>query len=561
MENRRDPSENTDADISAALIKHREEGERARARASASGTGRREQGGSVSSSATPRREREVPRTSTQDVPLRGTRGLPPPDWDPELTEVWTVFPGQAGPVLGWHRAGASIHPDAHFSSDGDFRWISKTALAGYLYSQVDDHAPKDHPFAVYPHAALQPPIRDALVNYRAIALPPGEDPVPVTTQSHWRALLSHNGILAVPYRLTCSECRLPRHISRLDSRIVEALPSGYPFHCSSIGVQCNIPDTRTRSLMSSLAPTSPYENDLLRPLRQSLRLHESRDTGPDDDQKWRKRLKQCTSVPKYRGTNSLVRLRAWKEAMEEAFRDCRTPAGRTQVLGGAMFFADAAEEWWSARAGISAGVDLKSFEDLCNALEKHFIPPDTMGKAVLKWNSLKQKGTVEEYMREVDELSLIHPLGGVGEFWQAWNGLRPELKAEVRYVLKKEKKEFLTRAELRDLLEDVEVKYAPLPPQRTFFPFSTRRRTDARAVNAVSHTPAPTTSPTIVCWVCDKQGHRAPECTRRKTTGCARCGSKAHKISLCPQRKNQSKPAQTARPPGGGARQSPAPSR
>ena len=184
-----------------------------------------------------------------------------------------------------------------------------------------------------------------------------------------------------------------------------------------------------------------------------------------------------------------------------------------------------------------------------------------MGKAVLKWNSLKQKGTVEEYMREVDELSLIHPLGGVGEFWQAWNGLRPELKAEVRYVLKKEKKEFLTRAELRDLLEDVEVKYAPLPPQRTFFLFSTRRRTDARAVNAVGHTPAPTTSPTIVCWVCDKQGHRAPECTRRKTTSCARCGSKAHKISLCPQRKNQSKPAQTARPPGGGARQPPAPSR
>ena len=79
-----------------------------------------------------------------------------------------------------------------------------------------------------------------------------------------------------------------------------------------------------------------------------------------------------------------------------------------------MFFADAAEEWWSARASISAGVDLKSFEDLCNALEKHFIPPDTMGKAVLKWNSLKQKGTVEEYMREVDELSLIYPLGGVG---------------------------------------------------------------------------------------------------------------------------------------------------
>ena len=47
------------------------------------------------------------------------------------------------------------------------------------------------------------------------------------------------------------------------------------FHCSLMGVQCNVPDTHTRSLLSSLTPASPLENDLLRPLRQSLRLHES----------------------------------------------------------------------------------------------------------------------------------------------------------------------------------------------------------------------------------------------------------------------------------------------
>ena len=204
----------------------------------------------------------------------------------------------------------------------------------------------------------------------------------------------------------------------------------------------------------------------------------------DEDQKWRKRLKLCTSVPKYRGTNSLVRLRAWKEAMQEAFRACKTPPGRTQVLGAAMFFADQAEEWWSARAGLSAGEEMQTFDDLCKALEKHFIPLDTIGKAVLKWNTLRQKGTVEEYMKEVDELAIMHPLGVVGEFWQTWNGLRPELKAEVRFALKKERKEVMTRTELRDLLEDVEVKYVPMPRPRQFLPFAPNRRFENKSVVA-----------------------------------------------------------------------------
>ena len=152
--------------------------------------------------------------------------------------------------------------------------------------------------------------------------------------------------------------------------------------------------------------------------------------------------------------------------MQEAFRVCKTPPGQTQVLGAAMFFADQAEEWWSARAGLSAEEEMQTFDDLCKALEKHFIPLDTIGKAVLKWNTLRQKGTVEEYMKEVDELAIMHPLGVVGEFWQTWNGLRPELKAEVRFALKKERKEVMTRTELRDLLEDVEVKYVPMPRPR-----------------------------------------------------------------------------------------------
>ena len=557
MENHPDAVKEADAEISAALLKHREEAERAQARPSTSTPPRREQQASVSSTAGPVRERTSARASARDVPLRGTPGLPPADWDPRLTEIWARFPGQMGPVMGWHRTGASFHPDTHFSADGDMRWIARSALVEYLYSTDDDAPPQDHPFAVFPHPALQSSIRDVLTNYQAIPLPGGDPPVPVTTQAQWRTLLSHNGVIALPYRLECTECHLPRRVTRQDSRVVESLPQGQPFHCHQIGATCRIPDLRIRAFVVNPLPISANPESGRSPGLWPP-LNESQVTASDEDQKWRKRLKQCTSVPKYKGSNSLVRLRAWKEAMQEAFRDCKTPVGRTQVLGAAMFLADAAEDWWSARAGISAGVDLRSFDDLCTALEKHFIPPDTMGKAVLKWNSLRQKGTVEEYMREVDELALIHPLGEVGEFWQAWNGLRPELKAEVRYVLKKEKKEVLTRSELRDLLEDVEVKYIPMQQPRAFFPFASSRRADARAAIAAP-TPIPGTTPSYICWVCDRKGHRAPECTRRKTTGCARCGSRAHKINLCPQRKSQVRPAQTASSSGLGPRNSPGP--
>ena len=55
------------------------------------------------------------------------------------------------------------------------------------------------------------------------------------------------------------------------------------------------------------------------------------------------------------------------------------------------------------------------------------------------------------------------------------------------------------------------------------------RKIDARAVNVAT--------PSIVCWVCNSEGHRAHLCPKRYSTGCAWCGSKAHSLvtySQCP---------------------------
>ena len=68
-------------------------------------------------------------------------------------------------------------------------------------------------------------------------------------------------------------------------------------------------------------------------------------------------------------------------------------------------------------------------------MERRFIPRSVYQKAIKDWNSLRQMSTAEEYMRRVDELATVQPLGEVAEYWHAWEGMRPELKAEVQFRL------------------------------------------------------------------------------------------------------------------------------
>ena len=136
-------------------------------------------------------------------------------------------------------------------------------------------------------------------------------------------------------------------------------------------------------------------------------------------------------------------------------------------------------------------------------------------------------------------------MGEVGEFWLIWVGLRPELRAEVRYALREERREVCSQQELRKILKGLEVKY-PAPVARPFFPRPAVRQVQAAPAQ---HFPAvPVQQASMACWVCDKPGHRAPDCSRRKTSGCARCGSKAHTLFTCPQRRSERPPGQQERP-------------
>ena len=500
------------------------------------------------SSSTGERSAAIPTAikSFEAVRLADVGNPPPETWRPRLMEMWVRFPGHVGPVWGWHREGAGDLPDAFFSSDGDMRVIAREALARYGRAPNDLVKAEDEPHACRLHPLLHPAVRVALRNQHHFRDATRRFAAPIRTRGDWQMVLDEGEMTALTYSFTCTQCGLTRSIRRTNSLIAENLPADYAFRCADVEAVCHVAspqcfDFATNPLVLNTEPRGVpnYPHLPSSSLNNSRDFRISRDSATTEDEfAWRRRLKLCTNVPKFRGTDSPVLLATWIEAVEEALEEARVPPGRSQVNGASMFFADAAQKWWESRAGLRRNNTLATFQDLCTSLEKSFIPADAAARTIAKWNTLRQRGTVEEYLKEADELSLAHPLGEDGEFWQIWNGLRPELKFEVRYALKIKKVDTLPRAELRELLETVEVKYPPLRATQPR-PFNPRffRRAEAKTVQTAPRTAPPEGASPTICWVCDRAGHRAPECNRRKTSGCPRCGSKAHNLTMCPQRR------------------------
>ena len=138
-------------------------------------------------------------------------------------------------------------------------------------------------------------------------------------------------------------------------------------------------------------------------------------------------------------------------------------------------------------------------------------------------------------MRRVDELATVQPLGEVAEYWHAWEGMRPELKAEVQFRLQEQGRQTCSRDELWTLMWNAETRY----PIKAARPFPSRVPFKSVPLRAV----ATSASPSVVCWICDAPGHRATTCPKRMPSGCARCGSKAHELLVCPQRPDPRKSA------------------
>ena len=99
-------------------------------------------------------------------------------------------------------------------------------------------------------------------------------------------------------------------------------------------------------------------------------------------------------------------------------------------------------------AGQPHGQALKTLNELTAALEKRFIPRSIYTKAMNDWTTLRQTGTAEEYMRRVDELAVVMPLGDAAEYAHAIRGMRPEIRAEIEFRLQELDLPYCTKEEL-----------------------------------------------------------------------------------------------------------------
>ena len=451
-------------------------------------------------------------------------------WDPQLTEMWVHFPGESGPVFGWFREGAGPWLDTFFGSDGSFRNTTKDAIAQYTLSAIAAPERARPPGGLILHPTLHPQIREALHSRDFLRDARNTMTFPVATEKDWQRISQPGSALSFDYHFSCTSCGITRIVRRMEAHVVDALPQNYEFHCKDVGLECSVTVTIPTTFLTRNQPPRPTTPAVVKSmlpnsdLNQSLPMSQSVFTCDDI---WRKRMKFWTGITTYDGSASLVELRGWQTTLLEAYRAIQVPEGRPQVLQATKYLTGEAEKWWRGVAGQPKGQSLQTFDSLVEALERRFIPRSVHQKAIREWNTLRQTGTAEEYMRRVDELATIQPLGEAAEFWHAWEGMRPEIKAEVQFRLEEQGRVTCSRDELWSLMWHAETRY-PLKPQSTFFPRNQTRSTTLRAVNI--------TTPTTVCWVCDAQGHRAHQCTKRQSTGCARCGSRAHDLVACPQR-------------------------
>ena len=460
-------------------------------------------------------------------------------WDPLVTHMWVQFPGDSGPVFGWFREGAAPLLDTFFGSDGGFRNITKDELTQYVLADIQSPRRARPPGGTILHFTLHNQVHEALKSKDFLRDPRNSTSFPIASEKDWQRVALPGSSLSLDFHFPCSACGVIRIVKRSETALVREFPPEYEFHCRDVGLECAVFTTMKVTFLSRASPpradATSSSPAVVKPPDAHHPSSPSASRVPYDDA-WRKRMKFWAGITTYDGSPSLVELRGWQHTLLEAYQEVQVPEGRPQVLQATKYLTGEAEKWWKSVAGQPRGQQLDTFHALCEALERRFIPRSVHQKAIRDWNSLKQTGSAEEYMRRVDELATIQPLGETAEYWHAWEGMRPEIKAEIQFRLEEQGRMTCSRDELWSLMWHAETRYPP-KPRTPFPPRFASRKMEVRVANLAA---MPAT-----CWVCDTQGHRAHECAKRQATGCARCGSRAHKLIACPQRPDMRKGALT----------------
>ena len=250
----------------------------------------------------------------------------------------------------------------------------------------------------------------------------------------------------------------------------------------------------------------------------------------------------------------------WDTMMNTFFADNAIINPVIQARLATQTFRGTAANWWRAHSMIVPEL-VVTYEQLLKWIRTELVPLADPATAVLAWRQLRFLGDIDDYLRQIDQLSTHFPLPHETLLAMATEPLGREALSSVYKADQKHGptgmpytrlRKFI-HAHLQEMTPSARKHLADAPPMALGYGKSTHNRERRYSTNTAPRRPmqahmfdlnsreVPEQQHTQAerpyrrygrgpnpCWVCGSDNHIWSACDRRKRGRCACCGSDAH---------------------------------
>ena len=283
---------------------------------------------------------------------------------------------------------------------------------------------------------------------------------------------------------------------------------------------------------------------------------------------------------RFAGTPSVAHFVEWNRTMRTHFKDCDIHNAICQFEVATTTFTRNARSWWDAHCVKCPGL-LVTYEQLLEWIRHELVPDSNPALAYMEWNTLKYRGNVDEYMKQIERLMEYFPIQRDTMIACLAKPISSEFAAELRNM--DIRLEGMSNPKLKEVIRNhlISTRHYPtyrpanhdrshsrFDPDRRHYPSTLARHDLSLHAATKDPVPRPQTPPhnnkdsrpppkpfpqlpadpthTYVaakygegptpCYVCGDKNHGWVQCTKKKRGKCGVCGSEAHWTRYCRQR-------------------------
>ena len=283
---------------------------------------------------------------------------------------------------------------------------------------------------------------------------------------------------------------------------------------------------------------------------------------------------------RFAGTPSVAHFVEWNRTMRTHFKDCDICNPICQFEVATTSFTKNARSWWDAHS-VKRPSLLVTYEQLLEWIRHELVPDSNPALAYMEWNTLRYRGNVEEYMKQIERLMEYFPIQRDTMIACLARPISTEFAAELRNM--DIQLEGMSNPKLKEVIKNHLIStrghYSSKTPLSDRHPsrFDPDRRllsVDPRTPRCLpssssqrSASPSTSTFPTpktprvhtkpfpqlpadpshtylaakygegpTPCYVCGNKDHGWVQCVKKKRGKCGVCGSEAHWTRYCRQR-------------------------